>query len=155
MDLKSAADLYAQATAEFLRVANQLTESDLDASPSCGWTPRQIIHHVADSETQSYARLRRLIAEPGTQIQGYDEAGWGENETLGYKVLPVRQSLQVFEAVRASTLEIIKRVGEDQLNNAGVHSESGEYSVSNWLATYINHPLEHSKQIQAGLLGDR
>ena len=84
MDLKNAADSYAQSTEEFLRVANLLSEAELDVSNPGSWSARQIIHHVADSEAQSYARLRRLIAEPGTHIQGYDEASWGENETLGY-----------------------------------------------------------------------
>jgi hypothetical protein len=151
MDLKIAAETYAQATEEFLIVANQLSELELDASNTGGWTARQVIHHVADSEAQSYARLRRLIAEPGTQIQGYDEAGWGENETLGYKVLPIAQSLVVFKAVRESSLEIIKRLKPDQLNNSGTHSESGEYTLKTWLETYINHPLEHASQIKSGL----
>jgi DinB superfamily len=150
MDLKIAVDSYSQATAEFLSVASQLTESELDASKTRGWTPRQVIHHVADSEAQSYARLRRLIAEPGTEIQGYDEAGWGANETLGYEVLPVGPSLDVFNAVRASSLEIIKRLKPEQLANSGIHTESGSYSLSTWLETYISHPLEHAAQIKSG-----
>ena len=151
MNLKDAVNSYAQATAEFLNVANELTESQLDASHSGGWSARQVIHHVADSEAQSYARLRRLIAEPGTQIQGYDEAGWGENETLGYKDLPIAHSLDVFKAVRASSLEIIKRLTPAQLDNSGTHSESGEYTIKTWLETYISHPLEHAAQIESGL----
>jgi hypothetical protein len=151
MDLKEAVNSYAQATTEFLSVANELTESQLDASDSGGWSARQVIHHVADSEAQSYARLRRLIAEPGTQIQGYDEAGWGENETLGYKDLPIAHSLDVFKAVRASSLEIIKRLTPAQLDNSGTHSESGEYTIKTWLETYISHPLEHAAQIESGL----
>ena len=149
MDLKDAVNSYAQATAEFLIVANELTESQLDASHSEGWSARQVIHHVADSEAQSYARLRRLIAEPGTQIQGYDEASWGENETLGYKDLPIAHSLDVFKAVRASSLEIIRRLTPAQLDNSGTHSESGEYTIKTWLETYINHPLEHAAQIRS------
>jgi hypothetical protein len=151
MNLKDAVNSYAQATAEFLNVANELTESQLDASHSGGWSARQVIHHVADSEAQSYARLRRLIAEPGTQIQGYDEASWGENETLGYKDLPIAHSLDVFKAVRASSLEIIRRLTPAQLDNSGTHSESGEYTIKTWLETYINHPLEHAAQIKSGL----
>ncbi len=79
MDLTSAAKRYEEATAQFLEVASMLSDSQLDKSSNESWSARQVIHHVADSEAQSYARLRRLIAEPGTQIQGYDEAGWGEN----------------------------------------------------------------------------
>jgi hypothetical protein len=149
MDLKEAVNSYAQATAEFLSVVSELTDSQLDASDSGGWSARQVIHHVADSEAQSYARLRRLIAEPGTQIQGYDEAGWGENETLGYKDLPIAHSLEVFKAVRASSLEIIKRLKPTQLDNSGIHSESGEYTIKTWLETYISHPLEHAAQIRS------
>ena len=149
MNLKDAVNSYAQATAEFLIVANELTESQLDASHSGGWSARQVIHHVADSEAQSYARLRRLIAEPGTQIQGYDEASWGENETLGYKDLPIAQSIDVFKAVRTSSLEIIKRLTPAQLDNSGTHSESGEYTIKTWLETYIKHPLEHAAQIRS------
>jgi len=149
MDLKDAVNSYARATTEFFSVANELSESQLDASNSGGWTARQVIHHVADSEAQSYARLRRLIAEPGPQIQGYDEASWGENETLGYKDLPIAHSLEVFKAVRASSLEIIKRLTPAQLDNSGTHSESGEYTIKPWLETYISHPLEHAAQIRS------
>jgi hypothetical protein len=151
MNLKVAAQRYEEATAQFLEAVSQLSDSQLDASSNGSWSARQVIHHVADSEAQSYARLRRLIAEPGTQIQGYDEAGWGENETLGYTELPIAQSLAVFKAVRASSLVIIKRLKPAQLDNSGTHSESGEYTIKTWLETYINHPLEHAEQIKSSL----
>lgn len=154
MDLIEASVAYKAATDEFLKVVESLRESQLDVSANGEWTPRQIIHHVADSEAQSYARLRRLIAEPGTQIQGYDEGGWGENETLGYKVLPIGHSLQVFNAVRNSSLEIIKRLNPSQLDNSGFHTESGEYTVKTWLETYIKHPVEHAEQIRSRLSHD-
>ena len=151
MGLPDAIEEYKKATETFIAIASKLTEIELDKPQNDSWNARQVVHHVADSEAQSYARLRRLIAEPGTQIQGYDEAGWGENETLGYKVLPIEISLAVFSAVRASTLEILKRLTEEQLENAGIHTESGEYTLDTWLKTYINHPLEHAEQIRSGL----
>lgn len=148
MEIAKAAAQYKEATDLFLNLINGLDEKSLDISDGEGWTPRQVIHHVADSEAQSYARLRRLVAEPGTQIQGYDEGAWGENSTLGYSELPIDISIAVYSAVRASSLEIIKRLTEDQLNNSGTHSESGEYTIHNWLNNYINHPRDHASQIQ-------
>jgi hypothetical protein len=148
MDIETAAAQYKEATDLFLNLINGLDEKSLDISDGEGWTPRQVIHHVADSEAQSYARLRRLVAEPGTLIQGYDEGAWGENSTLGYSELPIDISVAVYTAVRASSLEIIKRLDEDQLNNSGTHSESGEYTIHNWLDNYINHPRDHASQIQ-------
>jgi hypothetical protein len=151
MELIDSIERYRQATEEFISTASKLTDAELDAAKDQGWTARQVIHHVADSEAQSYARLRRLIVEPGTQIQGYDEAAWGENKTLGYEELPILISLDVFKAVRASSLEILKRLSVNQLENAGIHSESGEYSIQSWLESYVNHPMEHAEQIRSSL----
>jgi hypothetical protein len=51
------------------------------------------VKRSGDSEAQSYARLRRLVAEPGTSIQDYDEAKWAENQDLAYEVLEVSHSI--------------------------------------------------------------
>jgi len=110
-----------------------------------------VIHHVADSEVQSYARLRRLVAEPGTMIQGYDEAKWAENKDLNYKVVEVSHSIEVIAAVRRSSYLLLQRISAGTLNNAGIHSESGAYSVGDWISTYTRHPLEHAEQIKKQL----
>lgn len=145
------AAVYKESTDAFLTLARSLSESDLDTADQEGWTPRQVIHHVADSEAQSYARLRRLVAEPGTMIQGYDEAKWAENKDLSYKVIEVSHSIAVIAAVRESSYLLLQRLSVDTLNNAGVHSESGAYSVSDWIETYTRHPLEHAEQIRKQL----
>ena len=142
------AEEYKSSTESFLNLVNTLNPNDLDISDSEGWSPRQIIHHMADSETQSYARLRKLIAEPGSVIQGYDEGKWAENPTLGYQELPIEDSVAVIKAVRKSSYELIKRLSDEQLLNKCMHSESGEYSVKNWLDTYTNHPTDHMNQIK-------
>ena len=146
--MQELAKQYKDATEHFLDLVESLPMSDLDKADSEGWTPRQVIHHVADSEAQSYARLRRLIAEPGTSIQGYDEALWAESKTLGYKTEPVEVSIEVFKAVRNSTYQLILRLTDSQLENKGIHTESGEYSVRDWMNSYINHPLDHANQIK-------
>lgn len=151
MQLIESIDKYRQATDLFITTALGLTATDLDAPRENSWTARQVIHHVADSEAQSYARLRRLVAESGTVIQGYDEAAWGENKTLGYEELPIEIAIDVFQAVRASSLEILKRLTEKQLENSCVHSETGEYTVEKWLETYIKHPIEHAQQMKSGM----
>ena len=84
-DLAERIAAYRAATEQFLAVASALSGADLDRQPDepDGWTPRMVIHHVADSETNSYVRLRRLLAEPdGTTIQGYDEAQWARVAAL-------------------------------------------------------------------------
>lgn len=145
------ASRYEAATEEFLTLAQSLSEPDLDRADSEGWTPRQVIHHVADSEAQSYARLRRLIAEPGTQIQGYDEGKWAESATLGYSATDVAPSIEVFASVRKSSHLLLQRLSLSELDNKGMHSESGEYSIRTWIETYTSHPKDHASQIRKQL----
>lgn len=150
-DIRAMADAYERATAEFLASAASVTPADLDLRHPDGWSARQVIHHVADSEAQSYARLRRLLAEPDPVIQGYDEAAWASAPALGYTELPVENSLAVFAAVRASSLDLIRRLTPADLDRTGTHTESGSYSVRTWLATYSAHPAEHADQVRRAL----
>jgi hypothetical protein len=49
-------------------------DADLDAVPKDGgWSPRMVVHHLADSESNSYLRVRKLLAEDDPVVQGYDE----------------------------------------------------------------------------------
>ena len=152
MEINDYAKLFEASTQYFADTATALSDTDLDRHQPEGWSPRQVIHHVADSESQSYVRLRRLVAEPdGSLIQGYDEAAWAANKTLGYEELPVENSFAVFLSVRAASLDIIKRLSEKDFDKYGEHSESGRYTVQKWLETYTKHPRDHADQIKQAL----
>ena len=152
--IKESAAAYESATQYFLNLARGVGEDQLDVKAPEGWSARQIIHHLADSEAQSYARLRRLVAEPeGSIIQGYDENLWAQSTQLGYESAPVENSIAVFAAVRAGSLDVIKRLTEADLEKSGVHSESGHYTIAKWLTGYTNHPKDHGDQLVRAVKG--
>jgi len=154
MDLHAAADAYARATAHFLEAVEATPDDLLDVHGEGGWSARQVVHHVADSETQSYARLRRLLAEPaGSTIQGYDEAAWAAEPLLGYTELPIAPSVAVVRAVRAASLVVLARLGPEDLERSGTHTESGTYTVGDWVRTYTAHPVEHADQLERAVRG--
>ena len=146
-EIETLAAEYEAATNLFLEAVKKINLADLDKPKKDGWNARQVIHHLADSESQSCARLKRLIAEPGSMIQGYDENIWAQNTTLGYTVLPMENSLALFKAARNASLETIKRLSVEQLSNAGIHTESGAYDLKKWFSSYINHPRDHAEQL--------
>ena len=155
MGIKEIAAAYRQSTEAFEKLVASIPSDQLDSKHPDGWSARQVIHHMADSEAQSYARIRRLIAEPeGTIIQGYDENAWGDSAVLGYATLPIDFSVKVFSAVRASSLIMIERLTEADLSKSGVHSESGLYTIEKWARTYTAHPLDHIGQIEKALRGE-
>jgi hypothetical protein len=152
--IKELAAVYESSTQYFLNLARGVTADQLDVKHPDGWSARQIIHHVADSEAQSYARLRRLVAEPeGSIIQGYDENLWATAPQLGYETAPVENSIAIFAAVRAGSLDIVKRLQESDLEKSGVHSESGHYTIAKWLEGYSKHPVDHGDQLIRAVKG--
>lgn len=145
---------YDESTRYFFDCAAKVTDSNLDNRHPNGWSARQVIHHLADSEVQSYVRLRRLLAEPeGSVIQGYDESAWAESPSLAYETLPIDSSLATIAAVRASTSKILELVTPGHLELFGTHTESGKYSVADWLEIYTRHPIEHGDQLIRALEG--
>jgi len=154
MNLHELCDDYATATEEFLAAAQQaLAQPDrLDRHVDGGWSARQVVHHVADSETQSAIRLRRLLAEMlGSDIQGYDEDTWSRTPALGYESLPIEGAIAVIASVRASSLAIARRLDASDLTRWGTHSESGRYDVAEWFEIYRNHPRFHAQQLLEAL----
>ena len=148
MSLHERVAAYQSGTQYFLNLAVGTPSELLDVRHENGWSARQVIHHMADSEAQSYARLRRLIAEPeGSVIQGYDESAWANCAELGYIDAPVQNSIAVFAAVRASSLDVLKRLSEGDLQKFGMHSESGKLTVDKWLEGYTKHPHDHGDQL--------
>jgi DinB superfamily len=127
------------------------SDADLDRLPVGGWSARMVAHHLADSEATAYVRLRRLIAEDEPIIIGYDEAEFARR--LHYE-RPIGASLAVLKAVREASLELLAAISADEWERAGRHSESGAYSVDDWLRTYANHSHEHADQIRRARRGE-
>jgi len=124
------------------------SDAELDYRDADEWSARMVVHHLADSETNSYIRLRRLLAEePPTTLQGYDEGLWGRTKALGYETWPIDVSLQLFLAVRAASAQTLKGLCDEDLERTGVHSESGPYTLRDWLRIYAEHAEQHADQI--------
>src|SRR5689334_25201751 len=86
-----------------------IREEELDRSASGEWTPRQIAHHLADSEMMSAMRLRRLITEESPVIHEYDEVGFATKLTSDRPIAP---SLEAMRYARESTAQILDRLTE-------------------------------------------
>jgi hypothetical protein len=129
------------------------TDDELDRRPPSGqWTAREVVHHLADSESMAYIRLRRLIADDEPVIQGYDEPQWARR--LHYD-RPIEPSVAVLRAVRAASHQLLSTLTDDEWSRTGTHSEYDDaYSVDRWLGIYANHSHEHADQIRRARRGE-
>lgn len=123
--------------------------AQLDRPDADGWTARQVVHHLADSEMTSALRLRKLIAEPNPVVWGYDEELYAKS--LWYDARPLEPSLLAFRAARESTATILEHLSEADWRRQGWHTESGVYSVERWLEIYAAHGHDHADQIRRAL----
>ena len=122
-----------------------ITDEELDRpAPDGGWTARDVAHHLPDSETNGYIRLRRLIAEDEPVLQGYDEMEFVRR--LHVTERPIASSIEAAAAARASTLTILEAMTEDEWSRSGTHTDQGTYAVEEWLRDYADHPWDHAEQ---------
>jgi hypothetical protein len=110
------------------------------------WTIHEIFVHITDSEANSYIRCRRLLAEPGSAVLGYDEARWAHE--LHYHDQNVEDALELFKWLRRTSYLLIKDAPEAVWTHTIVHSESGVMTADEWLDTYERHVRDHVAQMQ-------
>ena len=148
MDQQERKTLIAQYRDGYAAIAEALlkiTPEELDAHPGPGrWTPREIVHHLADSEMTSAVRLRRLLAEESPEIQGYDQEAFARR--LHYE-RPYESSLEAFRYARMTTAELLDCLQPADWLREGTHSEVGRYTVETWLRIYAEHAHKHARQI--------
>lgn len=119
----------------------------LTAHPVPGkWSAREIVHHLADSETTSALRLRRLLVEDRPVIQGYDQDQFASR--LKYNEREITPALEAFRAARATTAQLLELMSENDWNREGEHTESGRYTPEHWLEIYASHAHNHAAQIR-------
>src|SRR5688500_18525121 len=139
-------DQYGEGYQAVIEALRDIAEAELDARPAPEeWSPREIVHHLADSEMTSAIRLRRLLAEDRPTIAGYDQEEFARRL---YYDRPIDASLAAFEAARRSTVEILRRMTAAERAREGTHSESGRYSAEGWLEIYGVHAHDHAAQIR-------
>ena len=124
----------------------KITPEELDAKPRAGgWSTREIVHHLADSEMTAAVRLRLLLAQDRPTIQGCDQDEFARR--LHYD-RPHETSLELFRWARESTAEILERLTPAEWLRDGTHTEVGRWGVEAWLKTYAGHAHKHARQIR-------
>jgi len=141
---------YANGPAVLQAALQKIPAAAMQWRPGPGkWSAHEIIVHCADSETNSHARIRQLLADAAPVIQGYDQDRWARE--LDYHTLPLEPALATTAAVRANTVPILRRLSDAQWRKSGTHSESGAYSMENWIKVYAAHLEGHARQLERNL----
>jgi hypothetical protein len=138
---------YAAGYDEVVQSLEGFPEESLSAHPLPGkWSAREIVHHLADSEMASALRLRQLLDEENPVIHGYDQDNRAAR--LKYNERDIAPAFDALRGARATTVQLLALMSEDDWKREGTHTESGRYTVEDWLRIYAAHAHNHAAQIR-------
>lgn len=132
-----------------LRAAVEDLEDDLLDTPyrEGGWTVRQVVHHVADSHSNMYLRIRLALTEDAPTIRPYDEKAWAALHDA--QTAPVEWSLELVEALHARLLMLLRSLTPAQWARTYVHPENGVMRLDEVASMYAWHSRHHVAHITA------
>lgn len=111
------------------------------------WSVHEVLLHLADSESSAALRARKLIAEPGGTLMGYDQDRWAV--VLDYHDQSYEDALEIVRLVRKTTYALLKKQSDSVFEHAVKHPEYDEpYTFAQWLDIYSAHVPGHIEQIE-------
>ena len=112
-----------------------------------GWTVRQVIHHVADSHSNAYIRVKLALTEDWPTIKAYDENAWAN--LADRRSLPIAGSMTMIDALHRRWVVLLESLSEADFKKGYNHPERGRQDLSTALAMYAWHARHHTAHITA------
>ena len=111
-----------------------------------GWTPRQVVHHLADAHLNGFVRFKLALTEDAPPIKTYEEALWAE--TADVREAPVEVSLRLLAALHERWSILLGSLSEDQFRSrAFSHPDRGLMTIDKAIQLYAWHGVHHAGQI--------
>lgn len=125
-----------------------LAEAQLDTPyREGGWTVRQVVHHLADSHLNAYARTRLALTEQEPTIRVYDEKLWAE--LADARSGPVAPSLALLAGLHERWVSCLRAQEAPAFDRPLRHPERGLMTLGRLVALYAWHGRHHVAQVTA------
>ena len=136
----------AAAPAALAAAVKGLTDAQLDTPyRDGGWTPRQIVHHIADSHMNAYIRFKLCMTEDQPTVKPYNEKLWAE--TIDGKTAPIAVSLPLIDMLHNRWVQFLRSIDPGAYGRTVVHPENGPMSLIEMLQLYSWHGRHHTAHI--------
>jgi DinB superfamily len=106
-----------------------------------GWTVRQVVHHVPDSQLNSYIRFRWALTEDEPTIKAYHEDRWAELSDA--RTAPVEVSLVLLESLHRRWVSLMGSLTGEEWKRTFVHPQLGPVTLEKNAALYAWHGRHH------------
>ena len=110
-----------------------------------GWTGKEVLIHIKDSETVAYDRIRRIISEDKPVLWFFEQDLW--QKKLTYMKQDILLAKGVFNITRESIVEVVEMHFKKYAEKEGVHSRRGLMNLKQLIEFLIWHTNHHIEQI--------
>ncbi|QHT62165.1 putative metal-dependent hydrolase [Paenibacillus lycopersici] len=110
-----------------------------------GWTVRQVVHHLADSDMNAYIRFKRALTEDAPLAGTFREDVFAE--LADYADTPVEASLALLEALHARFLALLHGMADEQFKRTFTSPAHGLMTIDQAVERFAWHGRHHIAQI--------
>lgn len=114
-----------------------------------GWTARQVVHHLADSHSNAYMRIKLALTEEAPAIKTYEEQLWAELADASMDIAP---SLAMLEGLHGRLTVLLESLSPEQFARTATHPQWGKMNIDFFLQLYAWHCRHHVAHIEAAAL---
>jgi hypothetical protein len=109
------------------------------------WSVIEVLQHLADSDLVFGFRLRMILTEDKSPLQGYDQDAW--SRTFKYRDVPLDIAMDQLRSLRTANVHVLRQLSPRELERVGIHSERGPESAGFLLRLMAGHDLVHRRQV--------
>jgi hypothetical protein len=122
-----------------------LTDKQLDTPyREGGWSPRQIVHHIADSHMNAFVRMKLILTEDNPKLKTYDQDLWARMNDYSRDIAP---STSIITGLQERMADLLENTSDADLAKTADHPDNGLMSLQNLLDMYAEHGRNHVQQI--------
>jgi hypothetical protein len=133
------------------KLVSSLSEADLAKTYREGsWTIKQLVHHIGESHTNCYMRLKLALTEDNPAIRPYIEDLWVR--TAENDILDISVSIKIIEAMHLKLVTLLETLTEQELSRTFYHPQYQRTSkITDLISLYSWHGKHHLAHIGLAL----
>jgi len=110
-----------------------------------GWSIRDVLIHLADTEMVRAIRFRTILAEDEPTLAVMDEEQW--KRRLHYLWRSPEAAISLFQQLRYTNAELLAQCDRQSWQRTATHPELGTVTLSDLLRRGVDHVDEHVAQV--------
>jgi hypothetical protein len=139
------------APSQYRAVYAQLLEQQRLESPreAGKWSPRFILHHMADIEVlHAWRFLNWLCDETPTIVAARQDT---YPSVSHYATRDPQASVETLAALRTRNVQLLSSLSQADLQKVGTHPIRGQFRLEAWLEFIVKHDQNHLLQLRQSL----